>query len=359
MALESLAIQPDAAAGIDTYLSNGANATSNFGTSAQLLIGTVRTLGVDVYNRAILRFDFADLPPSAVLVGATVQLRIVTNSLVGTQAITVYGLANGVWTELGATWNKFDGVTDWTTAGGDFEIEDAGSNDYEAGNTVIGLDVTDLVLAKRAAGETQLDLLFKGPEVVGLSNYISCRSSDDATANLRPLLSLVYFQPTGALMKPIGKLAEMLSVLASVQERFGTAPSTPATLARILYPILENDEGDDLRLADLPAIVLCSGDKWMLDNQSGGGMNLLRPTLGGNSIRILFADLTHYATARANFLDFGNWIGAVFTELLPFCGVSNNLSIIAIRQEMRITLSPAEQDQLDPYLSAAFIIDWN
>ncbi|HUV84560.1 MAG TPA: DNRLRE domain-containing protein, partial [Methanosarcinales archaeon] len=69
--------------------------------------------------RSLLHFDTSDIPDGATFSQGDISLYCyeeVATTMTGYAArLTQLG-----WTELGSTWNKYDGTNAWTTAGGDF-----------------------------------------------------------------------------------------------------------------------------------------------------------------------------------------------------------------------------------------------
>lgn len=188
----ALLVQPAEAAATDTYITNTA-ATTNYGNEVLLLCGTVHVAGVDSYSRTLIEFDITGLPNALAMTNAVISLRMATNGIAaGGGTFTVYGLTRTNWTETGVTWNKYDGTTNWTTAGGDYTATSSTSGAFTSADTNIQLSVEQLIYDAKAAGQSVLNIILVGPEIVGSSNYVALRSSGDSTANLRPALSVTY-----------------------------------------------------------------------------------------------------------------------------------------------------------------------
>jgi hypothetical protein len=167
---------------------------------------------------------------------------------------------------------------------------------------------------------------------------------------------------TGPLMVPLSKLADMLAALTSVQARFGTPGNVPATLERVFFPMLEDEQAqtaqDTLRV-HLPCIVVGCGDKWSLKSVAGGHQNFLFPDQAGNSIRLLLGDKTRYEDRRSAYIDFGNWAGAVCQQLADVAAEDDNLAIMNIRQQTPPMLcSKEEENSGGLYFTASFFVDW-
>ncbi len=187
-------IQPDATAGIDTYLSNGANAAVNYGAMTTMPIGSVFALGVDVLNRAIIRIDLTTLGRRPIINTATLTLKGVAGGTMtsGSGTFTCRRMSVTDWTEAGATWNTKNGVTAWATAGGDYVATNAATDTLAAtGN--LEFNVTAMVQAMIDEGLAQADFIVSGVEgVAGVDNYLTFGSSDHAGSASRPSLAVNY-----------------------------------------------------------------------------------------------------------------------------------------------------------------------
>ena len=104
----------------DTYIANASAANNNFGQGGELTIGT-RIVGKTSQTlfRALLRFDVTQLI-GASITGAALTITAGGGSLSVDETFTLHRLTQANWTELGATWNVYDGANAWTTPGGDF-----------------------------------------------------------------------------------------------------------------------------------------------------------------------------------------------------------------------------------------------
>lgn len=186
-------IQPDATAGVDAYISNGANANQNFGSAVTLTIGTAVVVGVSVFNRALIRIDLSSIGRRPRIGSALLTLAHSGggNIAAGQGTFHCYRLTRTNWGEGTATWNTFDGATPWTTAGGDFTTDNAAAWTGGVGDDMV-FDVTAMVAAMLDDGLTQADFLVVGPEAIGANAYKTPFASDDATAATRPKLVVNY-----------------------------------------------------------------------------------------------------------------------------------------------------------------------
>ena len=107
---------------IDEY-----NANNNYGTGAVIHAGGGYT---GKGCRAILKFDLT----SQIAAGVTINSAILSLDYFGYdqydpvgRTFWVYRLTQTGWTELGSTWNKYDGTHAWASAGGDYTTTDGAS----------------------------------------------------------------------------------------------------------------------------------------------------------------------------------------------------------------------------------------
>jgi hypothetical protein len=98
----------------DTYIVN-VPPLSVHGTKPLL---EIRTYNQYAATRALVRFD--DLPAGAVVVRATLSLLLSVNEG-GVHQVGAHR-AQRDWAENTASWNKYDGVTDWSKPGADFAL---------------------------------------------------------------------------------------------------------------------------------------------------------------------------------------------------------------------------------------------
>ncbi len=193
---DTLTLQPDATAGIDTGIYS-AYPTINDGVGVQYYLAEVS----GNIARILIKFDLTDLPSTAVISSATLTLRVAGNT---PSAMTVRVYRQKIaWVEGtktwgtpadGATWNTYDGTNNWTAAGAfhadDCEQTDIGSLSVPA--TPITPFFYDWALSPTT--KAGLDLgngwLIRGDSDAGGSHEVP--SSDDANAASRPKLVIEY-----------------------------------------------------------------------------------------------------------------------------------------------------------------------
>jgi hypothetical protein len=94
----------------DTGIFSG-NPDATLGSTNQVFVGN------DASNsqRALLRFDLTSIPPTATIASCTLTVDIVTRNQAS--AGKIYRVKQPAWSETTATWNRYDGVSAWTTPG--------------------------------------------------------------------------------------------------------------------------------------------------------------------------------------------------------------------------------------------------
>jgi hypothetical protein len=182
-----LVVHPDG----DTYLTGPANPDINFGASPRAWVGT------DQQNaqRPLLRFTLG-APSNATVLTCTlsVQADMVQAPLPG----HVLRVTQSGWTETGATWNRYDGTTPWTTPGGD--VDAASGIPFPppaAAGPFAFPDLTALCQDALAARGGQLDLLIRQDmETPGTPphQWSFVTSNDTASSAMPPELT-VSLQP--------------------------------------------------------------------------------------------------------------------------------------------------------------------
>ena len=184
----TLTLQPNGAAGIDTFLRQSIP-DSNFGTDANLRFAT--------NYRALIKFDLSSIPVGASIVSGTsfltLSVRAAATSIVSLNRILIAAVA---WTELGATWNHLDGVSNWPgghtgcgTSGVDYSSTALGSITATLNDPVGTIYTSALTLSEVALMVTNnAGLVFGGSSAT--LNYFA--SSDHLTAAYRPKLVVVY-----------------------------------------------------------------------------------------------------------------------------------------------------------------------
>lgn len=202
----TLELQPDATAGIDTAI-DGINANQNYGASETLYCGS-RNDAPSIRYRILLRMDYSALPDSAAILSDTLSLFAHTDVSSNARTYRVFR-SKRLWVEgtsalgSGATWNTYDGVNNWQTAGGfganDCEQTDIGSRVFTATETLN--QFKDFALTPTTKGALDLGNGRMIKADTESSDGYWFYSSDRANASQRPKEVIVYTEASGALLK--------------------------------------------------------------------------------------------------------------------------------------------------------------
>lgn len=189
---QTVLFQPDPAQTADNYM-NLNKKDLNFGTSSDLFVGN---WGGTEWNRGLVRFPSLPIPSNATLTSVRLSLYLHTADTPGPMDISVHRPLTP-WTELGSTWESYDGVNLWNTSGGDFDPTEvdivAGVAEvlgwYTWNITVLARGWQDGAIPNRGvlvrqAGDTTV--------VAGRKQFFS---SDTTNASARPFLAITYTMP--------------------------------------------------------------------------------------------------------------------------------------------------------------------
>ena len=193
----TLVIQPDSTAGVDTMMLTDTPDT-NYGTSVNIKSGeetvTVNTI------RSLVKFDLSPIPAVATITSCTLALVVNEDRSSNTRVKHVYRQKRA-WTELGATWNKYDGTNNWQTAGGfganDCEQTDIGATSFGSADpigTIHSFSLTASAIQEMVRGTFTNNGFLLKTDTESDDSY-GYNSSDYATAADRPKLTVVYTIP--------------------------------------------------------------------------------------------------------------------------------------------------------------------
>jgi len=148
------------AGGKDTFIEGDTGHTDhNKGSDAKL--NTSSEVGKEL--RTLLHFDLSGLPPTATVQTATLELEVATHG--STDVVEAHRLLRD-WTEDGVTWNDYDGVSPWTSPGGDYDPTIAGSFLADSAGQKT-MDITNLVRAWANGTQPNYGLLLLSPPAAG------------------------------------------------------------------------------------------------------------------------------------------------------------------------------------------------
>ncbi len=151
-------------------------------------------------QRIILNFDFSVLPTNVFIGSATLSLYYY-NWLVSNpsgRTYWAYRVTQTAWTEGGVTWNKYDGVNNWTLTGGDFTTTYGASIivPSSTGQWINWNVLNQVIYARNNTSDVAHFLIKDSDESVAthsVSQYYSNNYTTDTT--LRPKLTIFYFVP--------------------------------------------------------------------------------------------------------------------------------------------------------------------
>jgi hypothetical protein len=164
-----------------------------------LNVGTDGTVSPKRPYRTLLHYDLSNLPSTATIIAASLILTRFDGQGTGIAA-KIYRLTQTNWTEAGCTWNKYDGTTDWTTPGGDYDLTTPTPIDW----SIVSSEVTTIsVLAHAVDAWTvrlkQMHIILKQDvetgSVLEFGRYHDKESVVASEAN-QVRLSITYTVPT-------------------------------------------------------------------------------------------------------------------------------------------------------------------
>ncbi len=191
--MAQLILQPDGAAGVDTYIPSY-NTTVNFDEFIVLRCGTDSfSKSLAGFVRPLLRFDLSAIPAGSKIHAATLSLFPVNSILPGGATFHLYRLTRSAWTESGSTWFEYDGAEPWTTPGGDYTTDDGAETTIASPTDNLVFSGLAILAADAVANRAGvLDAILIGPEVGTADQYYEAFGSDWVEAAERPLLVVDY-----------------------------------------------------------------------------------------------------------------------------------------------------------------------
>ena len=190
----TLSLQPNATAGLDTFLSSLA-ATTNTSGQTNIYVGEDIT-GTEIY-RSLIKFDLSTVPASASVSSAILSLYASVDFSSTASTFRVYRQKRA-WVEAQATWNIYATGNSWQTAGGfganDCEQTDIGSLAFSATETLNVFKDFNLTPTSISALDLGNGWMIKSD--MESNDAYGFASSDNATAANRPRLQIIYSLPS-------------------------------------------------------------------------------------------------------------------------------------------------------------------
>ncbi len=107
---KTLTLQPDSAAGKDTYVNSQAIGTGNFGSSGSMYAVNIASFE---YRRSLVRFDLSSILPGTIINTAKLNLYADLDNFNLPVNSTFLDPLTGPWNEFTATWGNQPGYTDY------------------------------------------------------------------------------------------------------------------------------------------------------------------------------------------------------------------------------------------------------
>ncbi|MFZ5989419.1 MAG: DNRLRE domain-containing protein [Bacillota bacterium] len=160
--------------------------------------------GTNIRKRPILKFDFSSLPSGATITSANVSCYYwdyLNTSPAGLTA-KFYRLTQTGWTELGATWNKYDGTNAWASIGGDYTTTDGAAATIPSSVGLwVNWNVTILAQYAQANVNEILHGLIRFETESSTQHSARFKSSEEAGTTYDPKLVIDYTTGTSNVYK--------------------------------------------------------------------------------------------------------------------------------------------------------------
>ncbi|MFA5802818.1 MAG: DNRLRE domain-containing protein [Thermoleophilia bacterium] len=202
-----ITIQPDSAAGSDTWISSS-GITLNYGSSSEINAGENASSAEN--RRSLLKFNLASIPVGSTINSATISLYQYAQADISTPELGVYyttgswteGTGNGTASGDGATWTTSNGASSWISAGGDFNVTAADTTNAPS-TTADWVDFLVPGIVQDWVNGTVVNngaLIRKTSESGSATDYKSFYSSDySVDPALRPKLAVEYVPAPGTI----------------------------------------------------------------------------------------------------------------------------------------------------------------
>lgn len=229
-------LQPDAAAGVDTFI----NDSANYGTSGYMGVGENNNQ-TNYYARSLIRFDLSSIPTNAIINSVTISLWTSQDLSSTDRNIKVYRLKKA-FVESQATWNLSATGVNWQSAGA------SGANDHEStaiGSTLILADEVTNIEKQISITPAPVQEMISGAYInngfiiiadAELNDRFNYKTSDSGTSMQRPKLVIRYTVATIAVQSLIGSLTPTPTNTALQVTVTNTPPAT-STATVIFTPI--------------------------------------------------------------------------------------------------------------------------
>lgn len=171
---------------------------------------------------SLLQFDLSTIPAGSVVQSAQFSLYHASGS---TDTAGVFPMTRS-WTEgtgvagTGASWNSYDGVNPWTTAGGDYDPTSGINITLPANNTWATWDLTTLTAAWKLGNMPNYGIALT--QITSGTNTFA--SSENTTSDNRPKLRVTFLPPCGWVPPPAS--VTLAASQDTYIDNFGSAANT-------------------------------------------------------------------------------------------------------------------------------------
>jgi hypothetical protein len=208
--INQVVIQPDAAAGLDSYM-NENFVNVNYGTAQNL-----RVENTAKEQRALLQFNLSTVPESQIISSHAMLYRNSGDPNNGYD-VGVYRVTQN-WTEADVNWDDYDGLNDWpvNNNGGDYDPTALDTLTILGGeNRWYSWNITGTVIGWKASSYPNCGMIFIGGTGMTVTDFYS--SDYAADPSLRPKLVVRYYNSS------ISSIFESNDDLALVDENGNVA----------------------------------------------------------------------------------------------------------------------------------------
>ncbi len=324
----SLILQPGSE-GKDTYLNSfGSRAESSHG------VDTVITIALSSAKHGLLEFDLSSIPSNAVVTSADLDLYLEWGGTPGT-TLSAYRLTQS-WLEGtnsapsastdGASWNKYDAVTPWASAGADYDPTPVSQVSMTAAPDTLTLDVSTLVAGWVNGTNPNYGLLLQAGAGFGTADF---SSSDKANASQRPKLTINYSCPCGIGCTPAAAVPPNVTLSTQADASLGGLSYTSSDLAEYnptTDTALLRLDGSAIGVSQkIDAIHLLENGHILLSLDNSG-------SIGGLSVDK--SDLVDYDPVA-------NSASLVLDGSAVFSGPNNDISAVYVKADGKLILASA------------------
>ncbi len=175
--------------------SSGSYASANLGDQLGHFLGSTTFVKGLMHCRYIARFDLSGVPPRSAILAVRLTITKLGGAYPNGTIFRAHRVARHDWTELGVTWNRYNGADDWTTPGGDFDPSlMAETSIDQADSKLVFPNLASLATDAILFRDGLLDLLVLGREQSG-GEYLSIDSANAEEPERWPELEIEYVLP--------------------------------------------------------------------------------------------------------------------------------------------------------------------